>query len=370
MSWMVRRHQLDANQILAIDLVLTEGNYFVKGEAGTGKSVVLAHAAMLYKRQHPESRICALTYTNALVACLDEGLDGKGVECMTFHKFMRLPRARKYDLVFIDEAQDLEPEWAWQILGRGGKFVLFGDFAQSIYGFNSKLIEEDELKTMFGIRAIVELVKDYRLPKNIRLLVQTIYPDRTFHATPWRLMANAQIPLFHAENWDEEMAFVMKKAKSHAVAGSPVAILFEQRRAIFHFFHTVLEPHTKKDFTLDNVNNLLLQYEIPIRFLGGKVGDFKEGDSRPLSYVMTWHSSKGLDFETVILPNLAKSPCRGNPFYVALSRSRRNLVLTYSGKQNDQIEKAKRCAAVCVLAADTNGRVSVKPKEMEQGLLF
>ena len=370
MSWMVTRHQLDATQIRAIDQVLKDGNYFVTGEAGTGKSVVLAHAGMLYRRLHPETRICALTYTNALVSCLNEGLDGRGVDCMTFHKFMRLPRSQRYDLVFIDEAQDLKPDWVGQILGRGSKFILFGDFAQSIYGFDSKLVEEDELKKMFGICETIVLTKDYRLPKNCRSLVQTIFSDRKFEAVPWRLMANAQIPLFRADDWDEEMRFVVQKAKAHAVSGRPVAILFEQKRAIFHFFHTVLEEYTSEDFKLENVNDLLERHNVPIRFFGGGIGDFKEGDVKPLTYVMTWHSSKGLDFETVILPNLAKSPCRANPFYVALTRSRRNLVLTYSGKQNIQIEKARSCSAVCTLASDTGECVTVKEKGFEQGLLF
>lgn len=374
MSWMVTRHQLDAAQIRAIDLVLDEGNYYVKGEAGTGKSVVLAHAAMLYKRQHPEAKICALTYTNALVACLNEGLDGKGVDCMTIHKFMKLPKNRKYDLVFIDEVQDLEPDWAQQILVRGKKFVLFGDFAQSIYVRDSGLKkgeeQENELQDIFTVREVIELTKDYRLPKNCRSLVQTIFPDREFQATPWRLMANAQIPLFRADSWEEEMKFVVQKARTHAVAGSPAVILFEEKRAIFHFFHTILEDYTSEGFKLDNVNDLLEKYNVPIRFLGNRIGDFKEGDKKPLTYVMTWHSSKGLDFETVILPNLAKSPCRANPLYVALTRARRNLVLTYSGKQNDQIEKATRCAAVCMLATDKGGRVTVKSKGPEQGLLF
>ena len=46
MSWLPKRDKLDPVQASAIDFaVAQEGNFYIKGEAGTGKSVVLAHVA-------------------------------------------------------------------------------------------------------------------------------------------------------------------------------------------------------------------------------------------------------------------------------------------------------------------------------------
>ena len=46
MSWLPKREKLDPVQAAAIDLaVAQEGTFYIKGEAGTGKSVVLAHVA-------------------------------------------------------------------------------------------------------------------------------------------------------------------------------------------------------------------------------------------------------------------------------------------------------------------------------------
>ena len=43
MSWLPKRDKLDPVQASAIDCaVAQEGNFYIKGEAGTGKSVVLA----------------------------------------------------------------------------------------------------------------------------------------------------------------------------------------------------------------------------------------------------------------------------------------------------------------------------------------
>ena len=43
MSWLSKRDKLDPVQALAVDFaVAQEGNFYIKGEAGTWKSVVLA----------------------------------------------------------------------------------------------------------------------------------------------------------------------------------------------------------------------------------------------------------------------------------------------------------------------------------------
>ena len=46
MSWLPKRDKLDPAQAAAIDFVVAqEGNFYIKGEAGTGMPVVLAHVA-------------------------------------------------------------------------------------------------------------------------------------------------------------------------------------------------------------------------------------------------------------------------------------------------------------------------------------
>ena len=48
MSWLPKREKLDPKLVSAIDFaVAQDGNFYVSGEAGTGKSVVLAAARMM-----------------------------------------------------------------------------------------------------------------------------------------------------------------------------------------------------------------------------------------------------------------------------------------------------------------------------------
>ena len=52
MSWLSKREKLDPVQASAVDFVVAqEGNFYIKGEAGTGKSVVLAHVAAKLARR-------------------------------------------------------------------------------------------------------------------------------------------------------------------------------------------------------------------------------------------------------------------------------------------------------------------------------
>ena len=48
MNWLPKREKLDPKQASAIDFaVVQDGNFYVSGEAGTGKSVVLAAIRMI-----------------------------------------------------------------------------------------------------------------------------------------------------------------------------------------------------------------------------------------------------------------------------------------------------------------------------------
>ena len=367
MAWMPKRNSLDQQQLKALNRIADGGNNFVTGDPGTGKSVVLAHAAKEWRTSHPSDKICAITYTNALVAYLEADLSPMNITTMTVHRFIRLSNRELYDLVLVDEAQDLEIEWAKDIKRFGRRVAFFGDFGQALYEGRA---DRGVLDDMFNTHESLDLGMDYRLPLNIRKLVKVMFPDRQFSSEVYRLMANAQIPLFHAKAWNEEMDFVIRKAKAHAVAGSPVAVLFEAKKRIFRFFYTVLGDDYKAKVDLDTINDELKRRNLPFRFLGNGIGDLKESNDKPLTYVMTWHSSKGLDFETVILPDLSRSMCRDNPFYVAMTRATRNLILSYSGSPNNQIKKAMTCEAVCPITSDKYDQKKSSSDGAVQGSLF
>ena len=354
MSWLPKREKLDPVQASAIDFVVAqEGNFYIKGEAGTGKSVVLAHVAAKFKHDNPGAKVAALTYTNAFAACLGEGLKDSGVDVQTI---LRFKAKEQYDLIVVDEAQDIRLDWVNRLKKRGKKFVFAGDFTQMIFGETVRVITEKELISKFEItQQPIELKRDYRLPMSQRELLGKVYRfGHKFVSAVVNEQHKPRITLYHAKDWTEEMKHADEYLQGKIGKRKPAAILFNTNHKIRKFLEAVV-PGLKKKFDgtgdmafLAAVNDFLVKKESPYRYLGKGYGDLLESNERPLAYAMSWHGSKGLDFETIAPPDLGRrgANVRANTFYVAMTRSRKNLMMSYSGEAGDQTERARTCDVV------------------------
>lgn len=345
MDWLVPKRRLDRDQTHLLNTILDDdGNFFLKGCPGTGKSVILAHLAREYKAIHPNAKVAVLTYTNALVALLKDGLRGDvSFEIETLNRFVWNQRRRPqhYELILVDEVQDMKPEWGSPIAEAADRVALFGDFAQSIY---DETISEPMMLQWFS-PAVEALRTIYRLSMNIKQLVETVFPAFILNAPVGGLVANTDIQLAHGPSYDDEINYVIDKAKNQSRVQHPAAVLFETRRQMLSFFHQVatLPNGTKLD---DTLNAELRKQGVPFRFLGNGFGSFDESDTQPIVYVMTWHSAKGLDFDSVLLPDITNSMCNTGPFYVAMTRARRYLLISYSGNGNKLTSTISTCPSV------------------------
>lgn len=345
MDWLVPKRRLDRDQTRLLNTILEDdGNFFLKGCPGTGKSVILAHLARDYKALHPNASVAVLTYTNALVALLKDGLRGDvSFEIETLNRFIwnQRRRPRHYELILVDEVQDMKPEWGDPIVNAADRVALFGDFAQSIY---DETISEPMMLQRFS-PAVEALKTIYRLSVNIKQLIETVFPTFILNAPVGGLVANTDIQLAHAPTYNDEIDYVIDKAKKQARVQHPAAVLFETRRQMLSFFHQVtpLPNGTKLD---DDLNKKLREQGLPFRFLGNGFGSFDESDTQPIVYVMTWHSAKGLDFDSVLLPDITNSMCNTGPLYVAMTRARRYLLISYSGNGNNLVSTISACPSV------------------------
>ncbi len=88
-------------------------------------------------------------------------------------------------------------------------------------------------------------------------------------------------------------------------------------------------------------NQQLSNAGIPLQYLGNSYGNLEDSDDRSLTYIMTYHSSKGLDFNTVFLPYVNDfvefwrddEDTSRRIFFVGATRSRKNLFLSYSSSE-------------------------------------
>ena len=93
---------------------------------------------------------------------------------------------------------------------------------------------------------------------------------------------------------------------------------------------------------------------IKIQFIGIGYGSLKDAEQNKDAILMTYHSAKGLDFDNVFLPflnsNFYLHPSNAETlFMVAMTRSRKNLYLTYFGYTHDLVDRFKgECTEISI----------------------
>ena len=138
--------------------------------------------------------------------------------------------------------------------------------------------------------------------------------------------------------------------------GDSTAILIPSAEQIIKFVNQALRDADKPEWVKrDNswgkvdwgaMNAHLRKNGVKMQYVGNGYGSFDESDRRIV--IMTFHSAKGLDFENVFIPfanasmfisyddSLAKTL-----FMVAMTRTRKNLYITYNGYPSDYLEAFK-----------------------------
>lgn len=146
----------------------------VLGGAGTGKSVVLAEAA---KQEAAAGRSVLVTFMSpGLRAFFEPRLEGRSV---VVREFAQLEDSRLYDVVLVDEAQDLMYPEAMDVLDRilvngraNGRWRMFldqnnqahvdGRFDQEVFDLvREEGMEYDLSRNVRNTRAIVHMVQEY-----------------------------------------------------------------------------------------------------------------------------------------------------------------------------------------------------------------
>jgi len=343
MNWMVPERRLDEYQLSVLQSCgnLNGSTQWIQGFAGSGKSVLLVHLVQRCLTEDPNLSICVAAFTHALKDLLYTGLAEHfrvSIKVMTYHSF--LADKIKYDIVAVDEIQDIPGGDIQKIKRLAGYMVVAGDNDQSIY--QGSTVEQIQAVLNPNIHRLVTI---YRLTQKIKDIVQTILPNSQIENAPSARMQEVEITLAKAETKDEEIKWVWEKCCQYAQVGDPTVILLPNHREIQNFIRKICEIKgvdlpTFSDFggrSYKPTNELFEKSGIDLRFLGNNFGELSESDNHALTYIMTYHSAKGLDFLNVFLPHLDRGKKFFNDpeieprlFFVAMTRSRRNLFLSHS----------------------------------------
>ncbi|MCL1469647.1 3'-5' exonuclease [Argonema antarcticum] len=235
---------------------------------------------------------------------------------------------RLYRHIVIDEGQDFSPEMIRSLakaIPPNGSLTFFGDVAQQIYGHRMSWRSAG-----LNIDKVWEFKENYRNTKQIAKLGLAISQMPYFKGVPDLVEpisppADGPLPtVVKCSSMEEEIKFIILQAVRLARSQS-VAILFRDRQD-----EKLIKPHLPKE-------SIRLHREMTTWQAG------------PGIRYGTYHSAKGLEFDTVMLPfcNNKRLPHPeavaafgqkdatiqdGRLLYVGVTRAKIRLIVTYSGE--------------------------------------
>ncbi|MDR2200228.1 MAG: AAA family ATPase [Deltaproteobacteria bacterium] len=360
MSWWIKSNALSQRQLQVINTAVNSKFkcVWIKGFAGTGKTLLLLHILERLLSLAPRATFCFITFTNSLIDLARTSpifsQKKSNIEIITHTQFLR--NKKKYTYVFLDEIQDIEYSDLKQISNLSDRLFAAGDYDQQIY--SNKHTSEDDIYKCYGVKEVTEhtLSEVFRLTKNICILAKRVYPDANIVEGLIAAKKNSSINLIKAHDQTDENNWVIRNAVNRSLPGRPSAVLLRSHSKIHEFLNSLSKhygqilffPPTgfnymKRKESYGNFNEMALSQGIPFRYIGSSVGSIDESNLKPIVFITTVHSAKGLDFNNVFIPGLDKSNSDSNGKFknynelvsqrvllVAVTRSRENLYLSYN----------------------------------------
>ena len=368
MAWLVPENMLDDQQRDFVENVdINQRNVWIKGFPGSGKSVLLAYTMKRIKRKDPNAKVAVVVFTHSLIAMFKAAFAEMGVAAniMTYYEFM--DGSSNYDYVLSDEVQDMTARVLATMNSRAKHVIVAGDENQSIFESDPKYREAtvtpSQITSLLNCRDF-ELGIIHRLSSSIIAAVERFMPNlNIFTARRDMTKRNTQIRLCSANSPEQEAKYIIKEAQRAVNIGDTAAILIPTQQKILEFFQMTLTALGKSQWSVqlnrfgkidyNKLNSYLRTNGIKLQYVGNGYGSFTEEGK---ICIMTYHSSKGLDFDNVFLPGLNQSLYINSSerlsrtlFMVAMTRSRNNLYLTHSGSRSAYLSNfADDCSRINV----------------------
>lgn len=299
----------------------------LSGGPGTGKSVVSLWRQILNYKRDKESLL--LTYTTTLKQYLKSccktmntnAADNVGTS------YRNRPR-KKWDEIIIDEAQDLETGY-YENIKQYGSISYGADDSQILYPNHCS--KQSELKVLFPTNVQYVLDRNFRSTQRIMEFAKQAFPDAVIpRRTIDGLINNVgEMPVLLISNGD-------KYEKTNSKQNDAIEHIIDSFRADDHNI-AVLVPWQSDVRIFEDVLNEkgYTKGRDYSSYSGDDYDTTGQGCGDLLNiHLTTFKSAKGLEFDTVIIPNFHrhKEICgRFNTdwqdFYVACTRARSNLYL-------------------------------------------
>lgn len=312
----VEEKSMDDDQIDLIEKTINK-SMLVSGCAGSGKSVIAMHKAQQILEMGGD--VIVISYTKSL--CEFMGC-GKSVfnlkERFYYHYQWKQRLMPQADYIIVDEIQDFTREEVQEFIKATRKnYFFFGDTAQSIYGGLKTTMSIKEISEITGLQPLM-LYNNYRLPKPVAKITQQYigidvnpYSETAYKSTEINLPHIVQIDTMEAQA--KAIIEIVKKQRDKTIG-----ILVSENTLVQKFMDIFYQENFLCEAKYNDGDSL--NYTL----------DFSTQNPK----LMTYHSAKGLQFGTVIIPMFdgATSNDRRKSLYVAMTRTYRNLFVLYNGE--------------------------------------
>jgi superfamily I DNA/RNA helicase len=331
-SWLLERTELTAEQLRAVELPPTE-HRLILGGPGSGKTQVLLHrAAFLRDRERvPADRYHIFVFTNTLKNYIRSALDLLDVPpscvttldswCREYHRHnigpeprieasnsrfnsktqpdfaairhavaQRVSRSRRppalYDYVLVDEGQDLDEEVFGLLCAVSKHVTVCMDRKQQIYERGS---DERAILRQLGLRKRnLALLDTLRCSPYVTAVAAALVDDpeegREFQRQVKVAQTERETPVvYFAHDFEAERRKLLDIIQVRQRRGDRIAILLPQKRQVMGFAKGLVE------------DGLAVEAQDEIDF------------ASDAPKVLTYHSAKGLTFDTVLMPRLVSS---------------------------------------------------------------
>ncbi|MEG1668997.1 MAG: 3'-5' exonuclease [Muribaculaceae bacterium] len=319
-DWMIKESEIDDDQLRVLQATLGK-SCVVAGCAGSGKSVLaLIKAQRIQKELGNNYKV--IVYTKALCRYMNAGKESLELN----NDFCYLHDYKKYnypsaDYIIVDEIQDFVEEEIESFIKAAKKnYFFYGDTAQSIYSKFRNTVKVEDIKNINAANnpKWFELYRNYRLPKGVAKITQFIGVDLDGYDDNIYKNAYPGIPRFiRYQSIEEQIKSIVSIIKRDTL--DDVAILL---------------PHNQSVRSISGLlNQLGLSHEVKYKDDDWRNNvdtlDFTTTNPK----VMTFHSAKGLQFETIFLPSIGGRTLDNDDrkaLYVAMTRTYKDLYIMYS----------------------------------------
>ena len=400
-TWLLPLGDLTQDQTRVVEMK-PDQNRVVFGVAGSGKTQILIHRAAYLAQTHKVSpeKYRVFVFTNVIKQYIKSGIQFLGLPDETVSTFdhwcrliyekeisKRLPWAgrtidfekirlsvldrlktrpalqKTLDFVLVDEGQDLSPE-AFDIISLAARHVtVFADRMQQIFEEGAG---EEQILARMGLRKEnATLLGAYRNSPYVAHLAAYFITDEVRRKQYLSQIGTRQLtkerPLcFIARNHDEEMDRMAEVIRQRQLMNERVGIVVPKNKQV-HGFATAMQER-----------GIDIEKAVPPN-RPGMSADFDFGNMLPK--IATYHSAKGLTFDSVLLPKITSSAfdhindsaLRQRMLFVGVARATQWVYLsTTKGMELKEFSLLEDAAAMNHLTIQDGKTSPVKPKGKQE----